>query len=154
MEGLFGFRKGWLLYSPIMIGSVIGMVLLFRERKEFGWATLGLFSVYIYVILSWWCWWYGGAYGMRAMIDIYPFLTIAFAVFINRIVSNKIVVGILIFLVMWNCFRMFQYRRGVIHYDGMNREAFVKGFFKTERTPELEKYFKSPDYAAALKGEE
>jgi hypothetical protein len=154
IEGLFGFRKGWLVYSPIMIASVIGMFMLFRKGKEFAWPIFTLFSVYIYVIFSWWCWWYGGAYGMRAMIDIYPFLCIPFAVFINRISPNKIVMGTLVFLVMWNCFRMFQYRRGVIHFDSMNKEAFVKGFFRIERTPELEKYFKSPDYQAAMKGEE
>jgi hypothetical protein len=154
LEGLFGFRKGWLLYSPVMICSVIGMLLSFKDRKEFGWSTMGLFCIYCYLIFSWWCWWYGGSYGMRAMIDIYPFLSIAFAVFVNRYWSNKIIVSALTILVLWNCFRMFQYRRGVIHFDGMNREAFVKGFFKTERTPELEKYFKSPDYETAIKGEE
>ena len=154
LEGLFGFRKGWLLYSPIMICSVIGMVMLFRYRKEFAWPVLILFCIYIYVIFSWWCWWYGGAYGLRAMIDIYPFLSIPFAVFVNRITANRIIISVLIVLVLWNCFRMFQYRRGVIHFDGMNKEAFVKGLFKVERTEELQRYFKSPDYEAARKGKE
>lgn len=154
LEGLFGFRKGWLLYSPIMICSVIGMVMLFRYRREFAWPVLILFCIYIYVIFSWWCWWYGGAYGLRAMIDIYPFLSIPFAVFVNRITTNRIIISVLIVLVLWNCFRMFQYRRGVIHFDGMNKEAFVKGLFKVERTEDLQRYFKSPDYEAARKGEE
>jgi hypothetical protein len=133
---------------------MIGMWMLFRDKKVFAWPILILFCVYVYVIFSWWCWWYGGAYGMRAMIDVYPFLIIAFAVFVNRIQTNRIMIGVLMFLVLWNCFRMFQYRRGVIHYDGMNKEAFLKGIFEIERTPELEKTFKSPDYAAALKGNE
>jgi hypothetical protein len=154
VEGLFGFRKGWLLYSPVMFFSLVGMIMMFRSRKEFAWTTVGLFCIYVYVILSWWCWWYGGAYGMRAMIDIYPFLIIAFAVFLQRYIINRIIVSALMVLVLWNCFRMFQYRRGVIHYDSMTKEAFFKGLFQTEPTRELEKTFKTPDYAGAMKGKE
>lgn len=153
-EGLFGFRKGWLLYSPIMIFSLIGMVILFKTKREFSFPVTILFLIYTYVILSWWCWWYGGAYGLRAMIDIYPFLIFGFAVFVNKIISNKIVLGILGLLVLINCFQMYQYRRGVIHYDGMTKEAYLDGFFRVETSPNLEKLIQRPDYEKARMGEE
>ncbi len=154
MEGLFGFRKGWLLYSPIMIFSLIGMVMMFKVRKEFSFPVTILFLVYTYVILSWWCWWYGGSYGLRAMIDIYPFLVIGMAVFINKMILNKAVISVLGILVVINCFQMYQYRRGVIHFDSMTKEAYIDGLFRVETSPDLQKLISPPDYEKARKGEE
>lgn len=153
-EGLFGFRKGWLLYTPIMIFSLIGMFMLFKTKKEFSWPVTILFVTYTYVILSWWCWWYGGSYGMRAMIDIYPFLVIGFAVFVNKMISNKAVMSVLGILVLVNCFQMYQYRRGVIHYDSMTKEAYIDAIGRVETSPNLKNLISPPDYAKAMKGEE
>lgn len=154
VEGLFGFRKGWLLYSPIMIFSLIGMVMLFRTKKEFSFPVTILFLVYTYVILSWWCWWYGGSYGMRAMIDIYPFLIMGFAVFIHKMILNKTVMSILGVLILLNCFQMYQYRRGVIHFDSETKEAYLDGFFRIETSPNLKDLISPPDYEKARRGEE
>lgn len=154
LEGLFGFRKGWLLYSPIMFFSLVGMVMLFKARREFGLPLTILFLLYTYVILSWWCWWYGGAYGMRAMIDIYPFLIICFAVFIHKMISNKVMMSILGLLIIINCFQMYQYRRGVIHYDSMTKEAYFDAIGRIETSPNLKNLISPPDYAKAMKGEE
>lgn len=154
IEGLFGFRKGWLLYSPIMIFSLVGLFMLFKTKKEFSWPSGILFVVYVYVVVSWWCWWYGGSYGLRAMIDIYPFLIIAFAVFVNKIILNKAVMSVLGILVLINCFQMYQYRRGVIHFDSMTKEAYIDALFRVETSPNLEKLISPPDYEKARKGEE
>lgn len=154
IEGLFGFRKGWLLYTPVMIFALIGLVMLFKTKKEFSWPIVILFVIYTYVVLSWWCWWYGGSYGLRAMIDIYPFLTIALAVFVNKMISNKVIISIMLFLVMINCFQMYQYRRGVIHFDSMTKEAYIDALFRVETSPNLQKLISPPDYDKARKGEE
>src|SRR6185436_10253555 len=74
--GLFSFRKGWLVYTPIMFFALAGLYTLFKTMKEFFYPVLILFLLYIYVAFSWWCWWYGGSYGQRALIDIYPFLAV------------------------------------------------------------------------------
>ncbi|MBK7669397.1 MAG: hypothetical protein IPJ32_19865 [Sphingobacteriaceae bacterium] len=60
LEGLFGFRKGWLLYSPIMIFSLIGMFMLFKNRKEFSCLSLFYFDLYLcdfilVVLVVWRC---------------------------------------------------------------------------------------------------
>ena len=153
-EGLFGFRKGWLLYSPIMIFSLVGMVMMFKARKEFSFSVSVLFLVYTYVVLSWWCWWYGGSYGLRAMIDVYPFLIICFAVFINKMILNKTVISVLGILVLINCFQMYQYRRGVIHFDSMTKEAYIDALFRVETSPNLQKLISPPDYDKARLGKE
>ena len=159
LDGLFGFRKGWLLYAPIMIFSLIGVIWMFRKKKEFALAVSVLFLVYTYVILSWWCWWYGGSWGLRAMIDIYPFLALGMAVYINRLYNEKVSFrkagfSILIALIVLNLFQTLQYRWGIIHYDGMTKEAYTDALFRIEKSPDLEKLIKRPDYDKALKGVE
>ncbi len=149
LDGLFGFRKGWLLYSPIMIFSLVGMVMLFKTRKEFSYPVAILFLIYTYVVLSWWCWWYGGSYGMRAMIDIYPFLIICFAVFVNKMIKNKAVMSVLGILVLINCFQMYQYRRGVIHFDSMTKDAYIDAIGRIETSPNLKELISPPDYNKA-----
>lgn len=159
IEGLFGFRKGWLLYTPIMIFSLVGMVLLFKKHQDFAWPVLALTVIYIYIVLSWWCWWYGGSWGLRAMIDVYPFLAIAFAVYIQRVYKSGLkfkrsALGVLILLMVLNLFQTLQYRWGIIHYDGMTKEAYMDALFRLEKSPELEKLIQIPDYEKAKRGEE
>lgn len=155
LEGLFGFRKGWLLYTPIMIFSLIGIIQLFLFKKEFSWAVAILFVVYTYVIMSWWCWWYGGSYSCRAIVDIYPFLTIAMAVFVNRMIRNRMVISVMLLLVLVNCFQMFQYRRGVIHYNSMTKEAYFDALFRIETSPRLKDLISHPnDDKARMTGTE
>jgi hypothetical protein len=132
-----------------MIFSLIGMVMMFKARKEFSFPVSILFFIYTYVILSWWCWWYGGSYGLRAMIDIYPFLIMGLAVFINKMSVNKAVMGILGVLILLNCFQMYQYRRGVIHFDSETEAAYLDGFFRVETSPNLQKLISPPDYEKA-----
>jgi hypothetical protein len=83
------------------------------------------------------------------MIDIYPFLTIALAVFVNKMIPNKIVMSIMGIFVMINCFQMYQYRRGVIHFDSMTKEAYVDALFRVETSPNLNKLISPPDYEKA-----
>jgi hypothetical protein len=76
LKGLFGFRKGWLIYTPIMLFSILGIYFLRNQLKHFFASISITLFIYIFVIFSWWCWWYGGSFGQRAMIDIYPLLAI------------------------------------------------------------------------------
>ncbi len=58
-RGLFSYRSGWLLYTPIMALALIGISCLRKQLSAFFWPTLLFISLNIYIIFSWWCWWYG-----------------------------------------------------------------------------------------------
>lgn len=60
IKGLFSFQKGWLIYSPVMIFSVLGLFLLKKEVRKYRIGLILFFVTAIYVMFSWWCWWYGG----------------------------------------------------------------------------------------------
>ena len=105
----FSYRKGWLLYTPMMIFPIIGLffyhplrALGWRKKletsptpsylttfEEHFWAVLIFFLINTYIIFSWDVWWYGGGFGQRAMIPSYVLLGLPFAVLLNFIWKCK-----------------------------------------------------------------
>ena len=79
IDGFLSFRKGWLIYTPIMIFGLGGIFIAVYKRFEFALAVSIFTLINIYVILSWWCWWYGGGFGLRAFIDSYALLALPMA---------------------------------------------------------------------------
>jgi len=153
INGLFSYRNGWLLYTPIMIFSIIGIVLLRKKLNSFFVPISLFFITFIYIIFSWWCWWFVG-FGNRAMIGTYGVLAIPFAVYIETILKKKwffvtvnfIIIGFLIFL---NSFQVDQYKRGIIHYDGMTKKAYWTYFLKYNVPLNKRIFIESPDYKLA-----
>lgn len=157
IDGLFSFRKGWLIYSPIMIFSLIGFYYLKKNSKIFFTSFLFFTLLYIYFVFSWWCWWYGGSFGQRALIDIYPVLAIPFAAFISTIQSSKgykkqIIYASITLLILLNIFQTMQAKWNTIHYDSMTKEAYFDAFLRMTKNPEREKFLKHPDYDKARQG--
>jgi hypothetical protein len=90
LDGLFSSRKGWLVYTPVMLFAVLGFIPLYKKRRELFWA-IGLFTlVFIYISFAHNIWWYGGSLGQRQMVQIYPILALPFAAFLSWISPNKI----------------------------------------------------------------
>jgi hypothetical protein len=156
-EGLFGYRKGWLLYTPIMFFSVAGLLLLIAYRKEFFLAILIPVAILIYALLSWWSWWYGGSFGQRVFIDFYPLLALPFACFFQFILNRKIriqdftffITGVLVF---WNLFQTWEFNEGLLHYDSMTKESYWRGFFQTMSNTQYWQSLKQPNGYAAFRG--
>ena len=157
MRGLFGFRKGWLIYTPIMSLALIGLIImafLNKTRKAFFLPTIIFVPINIYIVLSWWCWWYGGSFGQRAFIDSYATLAIPLAFVIERGLSlNKrmkyIVLPILVFFVYLNCFQSWQFNTGMLHYSSMTKSAYLRIWGKVSKPHDLYCLLKRPDYKAA-----
>ncbi|MCB9232055.1 MAG: hypothetical protein H6581_10350 [Bacteroidia bacterium] len=157
VEVMFSWRKGWLLYTPVMILSLIGIWFLRKEAKSYLLAVVAILLTGIYVISSWWCWWYGGSFGMRPMIDYYGLLGIPLCAFYYRfgrkVPSGKILAWVMagVFIV-FNLVQTLQARYNIIHYDSMTGEAYVASFLKLKRPPGYDDLLKAPDYDGALRG--
>lgn len=160
IKGLFSFRKGWLIYTPIMAFSLIGLFYLKNEIKQLRPLIIGFTLINIYILFSWWCWWYGGCFGQRAMIESYALLTIPLTAFISFILKNKnkaikILSCVLALFFIWlNIFQTYQFEKQTLHWDGMTRELYFKQFGKMNKIDGFWDKVDSPDYGAALKGEE
>lgn len=154
---LFSFRKGWFVYTPVMVFAVVGIFTLFRKYKAFSWPVLIFLSIYLYVVSSWWCWWYGGSLGQRELIDIYPVMAIPLAGFIHWIrkwkSGIKYVFMVLVFLsVLLGAFYNFQYYYGAIHWDSMTKSAYFDSFGRVHPSKRFKYLICTPDYNAALQG--
>lgn len=154
-SGLFSYRNGWLTYTPVIIFSLIGIVMMLKRQREFFIPILTFIIINTYFILSWWCWWYVG-FGNRAFIESYALLSIPFAIFLSWVMSKKILriigLSIIAFLVFLNSFMVWQYNNGMGHYDSMTKEAYWKYFLKIDRNGKIWKYIKHPDYKKAKQG--
>lgn len=159
LEGLFSWRKGWLLYTPVMAFSLLGFWPMLHAEKKWFWLIAPLFLAYIYLIFSWWCWWYGGSYGMRPMIEFYPFLALPLAFFIRAVLRRKkwlksSVFALIIVFASYNIFTIWQYKKSMIHWDSMTKQAYKAIFLKTSWPENHGELLQTPDYEAAQKGEE
>lgn len=158
---LFGWKKGWLIYSPVMIFSVIGMVMMFFKAKKYFLAVVVYFIINLYFISSWWDWGYGGAYGMRALVQSYAILIIPFAYFFNyfflwikkpvlRWAKNTAMISLCVFFCYLTMLHTYLLKSSVMHWDSMSKEAYWFVFMKTEYSQEdrvyLETVFDHPNY--------
>jgi hypothetical protein len=132
---LFSYRKGWFVYTPIMIFSVIGIVISYDRLRQFFIPVLMLLVVNLYLLSSWWEWSYGGSFGCRAIIEFYAFLVFPLATFVSwcwrerpiRLIQYTLRSALLIlfyFLIRLNLWQTTLYRATLIHWNGMNKETY------------------------------
>lgn len=157
IEGLFSYRKGWLIYTPIMSFALLGIPFLYFKVKEFFFPVLIFTILNIYIVFSWWTWWYGGCFGQRALIDSYALLAFPLATFISLFWKRSIYLKVvtLFFVTLFVClnlFQTYQYYYGVIHFDSMTKKAYWSSFGHLKIQPDYYKWLESPDYEKAIKG--
>ncbi len=158
LDGLFSWRKGWLIYTPVMILVFPGLWLLWKKNRGMAF-PVGLYLVLqLYLVFSWWCWWYGGSFGSRPMIESYAFLALPLGYAVDRIRRRpawlKVLAGVLlVFFISLNQFQMKQYRVSLLHWDSMSWPAYRAIFFSMQWPENYDELIAPPDYDAALRGE-
>ncbi|MEM7658269.1 MAG: hypothetical protein AAF399_19240 [Bacteroidota bacterium] len=88
-EGLIGYRKGWLVYTPVMSLSVLGLIPLFTQHRDKFLAVVGYFLPVVYVVFSWSIWWYGGSFGARPLVQSYAVLALPLAAAISFLWTKR-----------------------------------------------------------------
>ena len=73
-DGIFSFKSGWLLYSPLLVVALVGFAALRRQQPPAFWPLLVLMGLVVYVTFAWDEWLYGGSLGQRAMVQSYAVL--------------------------------------------------------------------------------
>ncbi len=158
INGLFSYRKGWLLYTPVMVLGLLGLLRLKKYAPTVLLPVVLFLIIDIYIVFSWWCWWYGGSFGARPMIDAYGVMAIPLAAFFESVGKSRnwlraTVAVLLVGLIALNQFQMKQYRTSLLHWDCMTKEAYWGIFLKKGWPEGYDKMIKNPDYNKALKGE-
>ncbi|MCF8366035.1 MAG: glycosyltransferase family 39 protein [Bacteroidales bacterium] len=156
---LFSFRKGWFIYSPLMLCAMWGFYFMYKKNKEIFWAVFVVFLLNLYLI--------SGftsliSYGYRAFIQSYALLAIPLGYFIQYVISKKFWVRMLALIVFvlfasLNIFQSKQIAVGTIHGSRMTREYYFATFLKKYPSEEDRKLLlieRSQDGIDILKDEE
>ncbi|MBC6996850.1 hypothetical protein QWY85_04105 [Neolewinella lacunae] len=81
--GMFSYKAGWLVYTPLMAFGLLGFIPLFRRRPDLFPALFLHAALFIYVAFSWSVWWYGGSLGQRTMVQTYVVFAFPLAAFVQ-----------------------------------------------------------------------
>lgn len=84
----FSTNNGLITYSPVLIVSIIGLLILIRKKNINGIVITVIFLLASYLFASWWNYWFGCSYGARSFVEYYPLLMFPFAYMISQIKSK------------------------------------------------------------------
>lgn len=156
-QGLFSYRKGWLVYTPLMLFALAGISLLRKKATEFLWPVVILLPLHIYIIFSWWDFSYGGSFGARPMIEFYSILSVplaaVFSTFSRRKPFYRLLLAVMGLLVAFNLFQTLQYKYGIIHFAEMSKKAYWASFGRLRVDHSYYDLLEPLDYGKLIKGE-
>jgi len=143
-EVLFSFRKGWLIYTPVMSFAVIGFFIMYKENRSVFYALFIYFIANLYFVSSWSCWWYAESFSQRALIPSYPVMAIGMGYFLMWLSRQKIVLkgigySLIVGCIFLNIYQSTQFHYGIIDGARMTKEYYFKVFGKMYATEEDKK---------------
>lgn len=133
---LFGWEKGWFIYTPVTILFMAG--LFFIGKFPFRKAVIAFCLINIYIVISWRDWKYGGGYSTRALVQSYPIFALGLTALITEIRRRKWTIPLLVLSVYFiyvNLFQVYQYFNTYLHYYDMNRMYYSQIYLKRLPTP-------------------
>jgi hypothetical protein len=141
LEILFSFRKGWLIYTPIMVFALVGFYFLCKHNSNGKILTL-TFILFLFVVSSWTTWWYAGSYSCRALVDFYPILGLSLGYFLLEIKQKKIrnfYYLIMISLVALNLFQTYQIDKRILPLDRITKSYYFSVFGQISEPSDMQK---------------
>lgn len=161
---LFSWRKGWFIYTPIMLFAVTGLFIMLKKWKGMFIPIFIYLIVNIYLISSWWDWGFGGAFGMRALVQSYAFMAIPMAFVLNYIFNLQLkkIIKISIISTFLSCIFLFGYiniyqtylfKNYYLHWDSMSKKAYFYTLFESNiDRNKVDSLLIHPNYDEMLKG--
>jgi len=144
---LFGFEKGWFIYTPITIFFVVG--LFFIRKFPFKNSTLWFCLLNLWIIISWYDWRYGASYSTRALMQSYPVFSLALGAFIEWIRRKRagiVFYGLWFYLIVLNVIQLWQYNHSILLFDGMTRNYYRQIYLKLHPGPLALSLQDNPDW--------
>jgi hypothetical protein len=135
-EVLFGVRKGLFFWSPLLALGVAGMATRRFYRSPYLLPVVILILLQLYVIASWWNWWYGGSFGHRGFVEVLPLFAIPMAALFASLPNRPARLGMFALcsaLVALHLVQMIQYWKRILPFDGMTWEIYQRAFLQIMR---------------------
>ena len=152
-QGLFSFKKGWLVYTPYMILAVAGLAPLFRQQRGLFWVTTIFILLFIYITFAWDIWWYGGSLGQRAMVQSYALLAFPLAALVTWVLkrtwSRALWLTFGLFCAYYNLWLTHQaHKGGLLDPENMTKAYFWKIFLRHDTPPDVRKLLDTNEWFA------
>jgi len=152
-ECFFGFRKGWLVYTPVMILGILGLFTFYNSNitKTISKPIIIFLIISTYIIFSWDNYWYGGGFGQRAMISSYVLFSLSIASWL-RYISNKnillkIATSLFVLFCIWlNIFQTYQTQVwGGFETETMSKKYYLQIFGERHIHPDWKTFLDNKD---------
>ncbi|HET9052418.1 MAG TPA: hypothetical protein VFO60_12010 [Candidatus Dormibacteraeota bacterium] len=133
VDVLFSFGPhGLLPWSPVLILVPLGLWPLRRYAPHLVLPLLVVLPLNLYVVASWYQWWYGGGFGLRPFIDSLPFMALPLAAVLawaRRPLARAAVWGFGAACTALTLVLMYHYWRRQIAPDGISAREYVRVVF-------------------------
>lgn len=115
---LFSVKKGWWFWSPMLLLMMLSGGAYFNKKSNYlGFYFFAVILVIAYIFSCWWMWTFGMGLGQRPMIDFYPVIVIAFALFLSNHQNLK----------WWSIFLFPLLILNVVHAHQIHKNILVGG---------------------------
>lgn len=129
---LLSYKKGLFTYTPILFICFAALI-SFRRNPSQILLFIIPFSILSYVLSSWWMWFYGGSFGMRAMLEYFPVLFIPLAQAAGSIrgtLRTNALIALLALFIIHCQMQTMQYRHAIIHWADMDATRYWDTYCK------------------------
>ncbi|MEM6723218.1 MAG: hypothetical protein AAF598_04215 [Bacteroidota bacterium] len=151
LNGLFSYRKGWLIYTPMMLFAIAGFYWLWKKDRSLVVPIITFILPAFYIVFAWDIWWYGGSLGQRAVIQSYVFLAFPFCAFLEALLKWKTglkvtIGGVFLFFMYYNLWITYQaHGGGLWDPEATTKAFFLKNFLKYKMEPSTLKLLDTED---------
>ena len=132
---LFSVYNGLFFWHPLLLLVFPGFYYWWKsgEDKSLSKSISIFLIVLVYILSSWWAWWFGYAFGMRPFIDFYILFLIPIGYLFVRLKKLKprliVIVSIIVVLFFTlNMIQMNNYWRGIVAGHNISLETYLKNF--------------------------
>jgi hypothetical protein len=166
---LFSYRKGWFLYTPLIVLAFAGFFFMKGNLKTLRNVIFIIIAINIYMLSCWWDWFFGGSFGARGFTHHTAFLAIPLGAFLSFILEGlkeytwKPIVTFSLYAVLFlgiclNIGQTYQFVNNIIHYMSMTKKSYwhVLGRYKLYGKAEHDYWrsLKEPNYHKLFSGED
>ncbi|MBD78705.1 MAG: hypothetical protein CL840_07285 [Crocinitomicaceae bacterium] len=131
-NALFSFKKGAFIYTPILLLGFPALLHYWKKDRFRFWGFIFFIVPTLYVLYSWWNWWYGGSFSQRVLIEYYPVILALIVPWLHQLDNKaikKLVLTYSVICLIWCQFQTYQYRYYIIHWEDMTAQTYFDNLF-------------------------
>ncbi len=131
-NGFFHFQNGWLIYTPVMAFSLIGLFFIKRYFPDIFLPILAFVGLHAFIHYSYYAWTFFPGLGQRPMVETYALLVFPLTAFFATVAKRKWLNGVamvlLAFFTWLNLFQTWQMKEGIIWSERGNAAFYYETF--------------------------